>query len=112
MTLKDKLKTPACGWRYLDPDLKTWVQGSSFEGLIQDVMELRINRGLPIDNFIRQMVEDQICDRLPKEECRGASLGDIVHTLAKPVAKALDKTFGTKLQGCGACAKRRAKLNS
>lgn len=112
MTLKDKLKAPVEGWKYLDPDLKTWVEGSTFEGLVQNVMEIRLNKGMSIDNFLRQMIEDQICDRLPKSECTGASWGDAVHAVAKPIAKVLDKTLKTNFTGCGACAKRRAKLNS
>ena len=39
-------------------------------------------------------------------------LGDKVHAVAQPIAKVIDKTLGTNIQGCGACAKRREKLNN
>ena len=42
----------------------------------------------------------------------GARLGDKVHSVAQPIAKAIDRTLGTNIQGCGACAKRREKLNN
>lgn len=111
MKLLDSLKEPPGGWRYLDPDLKTWVASKSFESLVQDVVEIRFNKGLPVDNHIRQMVEDQVCDRLGWDFC-DKGVGDAVHAIAKPIAKVLDKTLGTNFSGCGACAKRRARLNT
>ena len=39
-------------------------------------------------------------------------LGDKVHAIAQPIAKAIDKTVGTNISKCGACAKRREKLNN
>lgn len=44
-----------------------------------------------------------------KEPIRGA--GDVVHKVAQPIAKVIDKTLGTKIQKCGGCAKRREALN-
>lgn len=38
-------------------------------------------------------------------------LGDFVHSVAQPIARALDGIAGTKLQTCGGCAKRRDVLN-
>jgi hypothetical protein len=38
-------------------------------------------------------------------------LGDLVATVANPIARASDALFGTHLVGCGSCAKRRAALN-
>ena len=38
-------------------------------------------------------------------------LGDVVAKVAKPVARVLDATMGTKLQNCGGCDKRREELN-
>jgi hypothetical protein len=112
MLLNDKTRPPADGWRYYDHDMKLWVFSVNFEGLVENVMVLRSNQNLKNDNYLRQMVEDQICDRQPEGYCSGGSLGDVVHSLAKPVAKMLDRTLGTKLEGCGACAKRRARLNT
>lgn len=39
-------------------------------------------------------------------------LGDKVHSVAQPIAKVIDKTLGTNIQGCGGCARRREKLNN
>ena len=39
-------------------------------------------------------------------------LGDKVHAIAHPIAGAIDRTLGTNIKGCGACAKRRDKLNN
>jgi len=41
-----------------------------------------------------------------------ARLGDKVHAVAQPIAKVIDQTFDTKISTCGACAKRREKLNN
>ena len=38
-------------------------------------------------------------------------IGDVVHKVAQPIAKVIDKTLGTKIQKCGGCAKRREALN-
>ena len=39
-------------------------------------------------------------------------LGDAVHVVAQPVAKAIDMVFRTSLQTCAACAERRERLNN
>jgi len=39
-------------------------------------------------------------------------LGDKVHSIAQPIAKIIDKTFGTKIQECVACKERQEKLNN
>ena len=41
-----------------------------------------------------------------------AKLGDKVHSVAQPIAKIIDKALGTEIEKCGACAKRREKLNN
>jgi len=38
-------------------------------------------------------------------------LGDRVHAVAQPIAKAIDKVAGTNIQRCGGCKRRRAALN-
>jgi len=38
-------------------------------------------------------------------------LGDLVHKIANPIARAIDSVAGTNIQGCGGCAKRREQLN-
>jgi len=46
---------------------------------------------------------------LPPLPIRG--LGDLIHAVAQPIATVIDKAVGTNLKTCGACAKRREKLN-
>jgi hypothetical protein len=38
-------------------------------------------------------------------------IGDVVHKIAQPIAKSIDKVAGTNIQGCGACQKRKEYLN-
>lgn len=38
-------------------------------------------------------------------------LGDAVAAIANPIARAMDATLGTKIEGCGGCARRREALN-
>lgn len=38
-------------------------------------------------------------------------LGDAVESIAKPIAKSVDKAFSTKLSECGGCKKRKEMLN-
>lgn len=38
-------------------------------------------------------------------------LGDVVAVVAQPIAKAIDRVAGTKIQGCNSCQRRRAALN-
>ena len=42
---------------------------------------------------------------------RKKGLGDLVETIAQPIAKAIDKIAGTKIQKCGGCKKRKKYLN-
>ena len=42
----------------------------------------------------------------------GRGLGDAVASVAQPIAGAIDKALGTNIKGCGACARRREKLNN
>ena len=42
---------------------------------------------------------------------KSSGLGDLVEKLAKPVARLIDLTTGTKLAGCQSCQQRREKLN-
>jgi len=38
-------------------------------------------------------------------------LGDIVHAIAQPIARAIDSVARTKIATCGSCASRRRYLN-
>lgn len=46
---------------------------------------------------------------LPKN-IKGA--GDIIHAVARPIAKAIDTVARTNIQNCGGCKKRREALNA
>lgn len=43
--------------------------------------------------------------------CQTFGLGDAVHFVAQPIARAIDRVAGTNIQNCGGCAQRRAALN-
>ncbi len=38
--------------------------------------------------------------------------GDLIATIAQPIAKGLDAVLGTDVQGCSSCKKMQANLNS
>jgi len=40
-----------------------------------------------------------------------AGVGDIVHKVAQPIARVIDRVAKTNIQGCGGCKKRREALN-
>lgn len=42
---------------------------------------------------------------------KNKGLGDLVEKIAQPIAKAIDKIAGTKIQKCGGCKKRKKYLN-
>lgn len=48
-------------------------------------------------------------EAMPRPKPQG--LGDRVERVAQPIAKIIDKTLGTNIQGCGGCKKRKAWLN-
>lgn len=47
----------------------------------------------------------------PRPRRKKIRLGDAVESIAKPVAKVIDKIAGTDIQNCGGCAKRKEVLN-
>lgn len=49
--------------------------------------------------------------RVSAKHYRPAGLGDLVHAVAQPIARAIDRVAGTRISTCSACAKRRAALN-
>ncbi len=51
-----------------------------------------------------------IIQRIHEAYMRGR-YGDIVHTIAQPIAKTLDRHLGTQLADCTSCAKRRRQWN-
>lgn len=111
MKLKDPFNYPPTGWVYSDYDTKAEIKGSSLEDLAQKVNKFRLDNNLPPLENVEQMIQDQLCDKLGVSYCDEKGLGDIVHDIAQPIAKVIDKVVGTNVQGCGGCAKRRAALN-
>jgi hypothetical protein len=45
----------------------------------------------------------------PKKKISG--LGDIVEKVAQPIAKSIDRLFGTNIKDCGGCKNRKNSLN-
>ena len=112
MRLKDTGVVPPGGFFYEDPDTHFKITGADFEELVANVNRHRSMNGLPMNPDQTQMIHDQLCDRLGPGHCEGFGVGDAVHAIAEPIAKAIDRFAGTRIQGCGSCAKRRARLNS
>lgn len=112
MRIKNLKEAPKHGWRYNSPDTGHQHTAETYEALVSSVAREKVQRGLPIPAFLEQMIQDQICDLNNGEGCESVGLGDMVHAVAQPIAKAIDRVAGTNIQGCGACAKRRAMLNS
>lgn len=96
----------------MDYETKAAITANSFDELLYRVNHHRHLNGLTLHGNQEQMIHDQICDRIGPEYCESYGLGDAVHKIAQPIAKAIDAVAGTNIQGCGACAKRRANLNS
>lgn len=111
MKLKDLKNKPSCGWKFTDPDTKELYIEESYEKLVSAAVKGRIKHYLSVPLELEQMIQDQICDMAGDGECEKYGLGDAVHAIAQPIAIAIDRVAGTNIQGCGACAKRRAKLN-
>lgn len=112
MRLKSTTTVPPTGFVYQDYDTKAVLTANSFEELLYRVNHHRHLQGLVLHGNQEQMLHDQLCDKLGPEYCGGKGLGDVVHAIAQPIAQAIDSVAGTKIKGCGACAKRRANLNS
>lgn len=79
------------------------------------------NNGIPVPSNLDLLVEDQMCQRMPKGKCYNAGLGDtvsgVIHTFAAAADKVTKKTpFPTQLQkrakGCSGCRKRSQTLDA
>lgn len=112
MRLKDTSVVPPTGFNYKDYDTKTVITAGSFHELLTRVNHHRHINGLTLHGNQEQMIHDQLCDKLGPDHCEGYGLGDAVHAVAQPIARAIDYVAGTHIGGCGSCAKRRALLNS
>jgi len=58
------------------------------------------------------MTNNPFAPKPSRRVLRRMRLGDKVHSIAQPIAHAIDEVFGTEIQGCGSCADRREKLNN
>ena len=64
-----------------------------------------------IKNNSKKNNRDETMEELLEKERRARGLGDVVELVAQPVAKAIDKIAGTRIQHCGGCKKRKEFLN-
>jgi len=55
--------------------------------------------------------EKPVHSKAKKNIKKDVGLGDMVHGIAHPIAKAIDSIIGTKIHECGGCQKRRETLN-
>jgi len=76
---------------------------------LQDVM----SRGVVIGAYLEMQEDDYkwLVQKYAKAGTQIRGVGDIVHKIAQPIAKVIDRIAGTNVAGCGGCAQRREKLN-
>jgi 5-methylthioribose kinase len=58
------------------------------------------------------VIDDETGQKIIDECARVRGLGDIIHTVADPIARVIDFAFGTDLKNCNSCAERRDHLNA
>jgi hypothetical protein len=111
--LRDTTIHPASGFVYKDADTKQVVTAGSFSDLISAVVQHRKKNELNVDAKIVDLIHAYICQANDNGPCSKGTrgLGDLVHTIAQPIAWAIDKAFGSNVQGCWSCSGRRQALN-
>lgn len=117
MRLKDKNRSPVGGYYYDDPlTNRPIVATGGFDKLVADVKSWHAANGLKSPPELEAMIENQICDRQPKDRCYKRGLGDIVASTVQVGAKLIDAVAGTSLakkaKRCGGCSKRRVMMNT
>lgn len=76
------------------------------------VCKLGLYGGMPSHDICLQCIElGQNNPKYARQQKKKEGLGDVVHSVAQPIAKAIDGILGTNIQGCGGCQKRRRTLN-
>jgi hypothetical protein len=89
--------------------------GAQFQGITLEILRNKVVAFVQANGFVlnNEEFEDNVCHNTPNCVCTEAirGLGDIVHTVLNPIAKAIDYTTGSNLQGCGGCAQRQEGLN-
>lgn len=117
MKLKDKYSTPCGGWFYDDPLTNTTIVSQlNLDDLVKQTMTWHQIKKVQSPAALKELVEDQICTRQPKDRCwYSKKAGDQLSRVIHAVAGAIDAVAGTKLErrarGCYGCSKRRVSMN-
>lgn len=77
------------------------------EGYMADVLSHGVIKGSNLEISSNDYIA--LIKKYNPERMKG--MGDLVAKVAQPIAKGLDRIFGTNIQGCGGCKKRQEKLN-
>jgi hypothetical protein len=111
--IRDTTIHPASGFVYKDADTQQVINAGSFADLIAAVVQHRRNNQLEVDAKIVDAIHAYLCAMNNNGPCAKGTrgLGDLVHTVAQPIAWVIDKAFGTNVQGCWSCGGRRDVLN-
>ena len=111
--IRDTSIHPPSGFVYQDEDTKQILTAGSFTDLISAVVSHRRHNELQVDSKIVDSIHAYLCKVNNNGPCAEGTrgLGDLVHTVAQPIAWAIDKILGTNVQGCWSCSGRRQALN-
>lgn len=111
--LKDISVVLPSGFTYKDEDTGTVLTSHNFNGLLAKAIQHRATQGLPSDATLIDKIEKYLCKNNPEEYCtdKARGLGDLVHSIAQPIARVIDQNLGTNIKGCWSCASRRKALN-
>lgn len=118
MRLKSPREAPPNGGFYFICEDGRRITSHNLQTLDRAVADYLAGNSKPIPKDLRQIIEDQICSRLPDNLC-WKGLGDRVAGGIEAVAGKIDKVLGTNIKAnakrCGqggGCSKRRRILNS
>lgn len=113
MTLRNYSTMPPGGLYYIAADGRR-ISGTNMRDLTMKVSNYYAANDIVVPDYLRQLIEDQICERLPKEYC-WQQPGDVVASIIAKGASLVDKVLGTNLKeaakGCSGCARRRRAMN-
>lgn len=106
------------GWGYQDKKLGRGFTGTREQITIQ-LQNAYVEAGIPFhEKELPALIENWMCEQKLARHCseRIEGLGDLVHMVASPIARAMDKVLGTNFVPCvereeSPCQKRRRKLN-
>jgi hypothetical protein len=100
----------AKGFTYIHPVTGQVFNRHAIMVLHDEVSKFCKANGFTLNN---EEFDDNICRNTANIVCtegmRGA--GDAVHQILNPIAKLVDDTLGTNLQGCSGCYKRQNEMN-